>query len=645
MSNVGITGNVNNIPVGNPNIIKTDKTAVEKTGENNTPEEIKDEKNIPSLTAGKVEKPSISFVDGHDNDITILSATRIGESAVTWLSPAIIKNWPKDKPLDEVLTAVSKMENIGHSIGHHPSLFTSRESHEEVKNRYSLVFANSDYNRNGEPNDEGDLPDVSEEGKNLEKAYKEHDYNTTLYENFNDNKIKEQIKNKIRTAEPGDEIVIHYSGHGSPNGIEGTNGLFGLMLNPVQDTLFNSEIRSLVNEAKDKGIKMVIILDSCESGYTTDYIRASEMQGINRSLNSFKNDSLTTEEQKGLAAVKSKLELMKSCLQEIDELHASPVELEFEGKKYSVPFNKSQDYTGRKFDNKFSHESHNEIYELQGNKFKIQGEIYQIENDILTLQLNIMKYDVDKIDASHKLIIGAVSPAESAALKTKAQENTDAARKSIEEKKTRLAEANIELKEAAKKAEEYKTPKSQADQFFEAMNTKISERNRQISEKEKALDSLIAESYQGLESINGYKSEMSDVNMERWSFGFAPLFTATQGPMLELNTEYKLYERNRFSNISLKAGLAFGDNTYKTSETIKYNFSNNNWGLETGFSQRFGENESFKNMFRMGADYRVNNWLTLNGGFDISPHDEKRIDRLNPYVGANVNISSLLKKK
>lgn len=284
----------------------------------------------------------------HQNDVTVMAATRRGELAVSWLSQTISGNWGEDETLDQVLDRVSRMDN--EKVSHHPTIFRSTQNHQPIGEQHTLIFANSDYNEDGDFNDLNDLESVVSGTADLEQAYATHGYQTEFHSNTSSAEMYDSIEEQLNAMEPGDELVVHYAGHGSANGAAlGTesardrfNPLHAIRKMYDLDQLNNSQVQELVDLAQDRGIKLVMIIESCESGYTTDYVRHRELAGLGNQIESM-TEGVSENDRPLLDAARSNYRQAEQLLEQVDHLTSEePLVFEIDGETHRVPMDESQ---------------------------------------------------------------------------------------------------------------------------------------------------------------------------------------------------------------------------------------------------------------------------------------------------------------
>jgi len=80
----------------------------------------------------------------------------------------------------------------------------------------------------------------------------------------------------VDPAQPGDELVAYFAGHGEPRGMCGIDDL----VNEQDDVMTNSEIASITQAAVDKGAHMRFIMDACHSGAAAGFVRNEQMNEL-----------------------------------------------------------------------------------------------------------------------------------------------------------------------------------------------------------------------------------------------------------------------------------------------------------------------------------------------------------------------------
>jgi hypothetical protein len=555
-----------------------------------------DQNLIQNVKEGTLATVSLGFSEGHDNDITILSATRMGENAVTWLSPTLISNWPKGETIDQAIENVAKKSNVTKFANHHPAVFSSRTDHEISGEHHSLVFANSDYNVNGDIHDRGDLAEVKQEGRNLQKAYLDHDYKNNLYENLGASQIINKISEKIESVKPGDELVIHYTGHGNDEGIAGVHNSILGNISPVFNEVLNSELQEQLKKARDKGIKVVMILDSCESGYTTDYVRDYQVKGLDKTVDDLAGKNISSSDKTLLNETKENNKQIKQLFAEVDKLYEKDITIEIKGKTYKANVKESQEFIAKA-------------------RTKVFPEDYFKQKDDFVKKLKEVEKEIRELQSSSKDPVGTLAKI--------------AARKA---EKDKISTESQKLD--AKYPAEF--------QQIEDIKAIFSKRSEEIRVKEEKLDNLIARSNQNLSSINGYNPHTGNVSMQKLSFGTTGLYSYNLGPMIQLNAKYKFHESNRFSNDpTLNLSLAGGPGGMKLTEALGSD-TDKGFGTEIGLSQTLDKNMKFSNNFHLGASYNFNPRFSITGGVDV-PIKKGTFDNindpnslfnaLNPYLG------------
>jgi hypothetical protein len=71
-------------------------------------------------------------------------------------------------------------------------------------------------------------------------------------------------------AAPGDGVFIYVSSHGDPDGVLMSDG----------EGVSNAELRALYREAEDRGVRLIVVSDSCYSGAQAEAVRAAEIERL-----------------------------------------------------------------------------------------------------------------------------------------------------------------------------------------------------------------------------------------------------------------------------------------------------------------------------------------------------------------------------
>ena len=87
--------------------------------------------------------------------------------------------------------------------------------------------------------------------------------------------MKEIFEEPAKRSElhPGDSLVLHFAGHGVPEGLVGIDHS-----STKPDVLKNAEVLGVLDEVANRGVSVSFLSDACHSGAAADQMRTAEVQ-------------------------------------------------------------------------------------------------------------------------------------------------------------------------------------------------------------------------------------------------------------------------------------------------------------------------------------------------------------------------------
>ena len=92
----------------------------------------------------------------------------------------------------------------------------------------------------------------------------------------------------LDAAQPGDELIAYFAGHGESRGMCGIDDMVG----KKDDILPNSQIAAITQAAVDKGAHMRFIMDACHSGAAANFVRQEKYNELARHDGAFQVSAL-----------------------------------------------------------------------------------------------------------------------------------------------------------------------------------------------------------------------------------------------------------------------------------------------------------------------------------------------------------------
>jgi hypothetical protein len=126
----------------------------------------------------------------------------------------------------------------------------------------------------------------------------------------------------VSAAQPGDELIAYFGGHGSPEGLAGINHS-----RTAPDLFRNAQVSGVVSSATGKGAHIRFILDSCYSGSAVQTVREEHANELAESASSF-GDKVRAAAMAGVSEIRKKLITLRthgpSASQSRAASHAGP---------------------------------------------------------------------------------------------------------------------------------------------------------------------------------------------------------------------------------------------------------------------------------------------------------------------------------
>lgn len=172
--------------------------------------------------------------------------------------------------------------------------------------RIALLLTNAKYQKPSE-----DLSKTDGDGRNMRTQLQARHYKTEWLKNQTAAKMIDAFSGFLTDAQPSDDVVIFYSGHGEVEGMQGVDNQF------VSPQI----VAGWKDQALAKGYALTVIIEACHAGSTTDFIRTQESVRIRQAGQaSGKNKAAKLAEvAKELQQIKdglAKLERAKQALME-----------------------------------------------------------------------------------------------------------------------------------------------------------------------------------------------------------------------------------------------------------------------------------------------------------------------------------------
>jgi len=211
-----------------------------------------------------------------------VAATVVGSSADTELAgdgaftPALLADLEANPQLsiDEVLQRVTSaavpVSPYARAVQHPTIMQMGRMPRAGAGNgsrggkKRAVLVANEDYVH------EPELFTPLKEAQAMKSELATRGYESGVHHNKSAAEMGALWNTLVGAANPGDDLVAFYGGHGEPAGLAGIN--HGRP--PVPPDLFhNAQVSSVVSSATDKGAHIRFVLDSCYSGAAVDTVR------------------------------------------------------------------------------------------------------------------------------------------------------------------------------------------------------------------------------------------------------------------------------------------------------------------------------------------------------------------------------------
>lgn len=215
------------------------------------------------------------------------SATVVGAAGNTeWafdnsFTPALLAEMEANPglTLDEVLVRLADRElkvNAAEQPQHHPTIAqfgqtTENTSMTRAGRHMATLVANSHYLAAGQ------LQTPGTEAAAFRTALAAQGYDAEpVHEDLTAPSMEAAFGSLVGRAEPNDDLVAYYSGHGSPEGLVGiAHGVAG-----KPDVMANGKVSSLVGEATGKGAHIRFVMDSCHSGSAVEQVRTERSNAL-----------------------------------------------------------------------------------------------------------------------------------------------------------------------------------------------------------------------------------------------------------------------------------------------------------------------------------------------------------------------------
>lgn len=164
--------------------------------------------------------------------------------------------------------------------------------------RIALLLTNAKYQRPSE-----DLSQSDADGHNMRTQLQARHYKTQWLKNQTAAKMINAFSGFLAGTEPGDDVVIFYSGHGEVEGMQGVDNQF----------VSRQIVAGWKDQALTKGYTLTVIIEACHAGSTTDFIRKHESERIRES---------------GLASGKNKVAKLAKIAEQLQQIKDGLAKLE-----------------------------------------------------------------------------------------------------------------------------------------------------------------------------------------------------------------------------------------------------------------------------------------------------------------------------
>ena len=209
----------------------------------------------------------------------------------------------QDNPNESLETILSSLDSASLSISgnqeHHVTTaqYGNQHTNENTGNKQAILIANENYRY------ENPLETPISEANQMASELESRNYNTEIFQDQDSVGMETAWMNMIERANPGDELVAFFGGHGKKA------GLVGVEHTPAHDDILeNALISSMVQKASSQGKHMRFIMDSCHSGSTVASVRENY-------TNTFDPNQATEEQSIAFDALQ-RTQLLKEDLME-----------------------------------------------------------------------------------------------------------------------------------------------------------------------------------------------------------------------------------------------------------------------------------------------------------------------------------------
>lgn len=200
-------------------------------------------------------------------DTTVVAATQETQEGMNaCLTPALVRLLDEhpQASVEQVLEVlgVARFESDTDGMsGNNTSMAQSEGTASEDGEKIALLVANQHYTYLD------DLPEVEGETAGLASSLESRGYGTDIQEDQGGGGMSSVYEGVAAAANPGDELVFYYAGHGIPEGLCGVENVDG------SDVYPHAALQGMVSSATSRGVNLRVILDCCHAGNFTNAMR------------------------------------------------------------------------------------------------------------------------------------------------------------------------------------------------------------------------------------------------------------------------------------------------------------------------------------------------------------------------------------
>lgn len=157
---------------------------------------------------------------------------------------------------------------------HHPTMmqYGQREPGAEGNHKkHAVLIANEKYE--GLPYQAGPIA----QAKSLSSKLAKQGYKCSIHSDKRAPEMSQVLNAMVANANPGDELVAFFAGHGFPDGL---GGISAGSPGPRPDIFSNAQVAQLTRSATSKGVHIRFIISACHSGSAVQAVRNQRMMDL-----------------------------------------------------------------------------------------------------------------------------------------------------------------------------------------------------------------------------------------------------------------------------------------------------------------------------------------------------------------------------